>query len=49
MSAAGLELEGEPSRYTEEEYGSPGAHWQTKDPDGNFVYFDATDAELRTR
>lgn len=47
MSAAGLTLEGEPARYTEEEFGSaPGAHWQTKDPDGNVVYFDTTDPEL---
>ena len=47
MSAAGLTLEGEPTRYTEEEFGSaPGAHWQTRDPDGNVVYFDTTDPEL---
>ena len=46
LSATGLELEGEPVRYTEEEYGSAGAHWQTRDPDGNQVYFDTTDDEL---
>ena len=47
MSAAGLTLEGEPTRYTEEEFGgAPGAHWQTKDPDGNVVYIDTTDPEL---
>jgi hypothetical protein len=45
MTAAGLALEGEPAHYTEEEYGSAGAHWQTKDPDGNVVYFDTTDPE----
>ena len=27
MTAAGLELEGKPVRYTEEEFGSPGAHY----------------------
>ena len=41
-----MSLESEPTRYTAEEFGSPGAHWQTKDPDGNVVYFDTTDAEL---
>jgi catechol 2,3-dioxygenase-like lactoylglutathione lyase family enzyme len=48
LSAAGLELEGEPTRYTSEEMGGPasGAHWNTKDPDGNVVYFDTTDPEL---
>lgn len=46
MSAAGLSPPGEPVRYTEEEFGSPGAHWQTQDPDGNVVYFDTTDPEL---
>lgn len=45
MTAAGLELEGKPERYSAEEYGSPGAHWRTKDPDGNVVYFDTTDPE----
>ena len=46
MSAAGLELDGEPVRYTKEEFGQPGGHWQTKDPEGHFVYFDTTDPEL---
>ena len=48
MTAAGLELEGEPTRYTSEEMGgsAPGAHWSTRDPDGNVVYFDTTDPEL---
>lgn len=45
LSGTGLALEGEPARYTAEEYGAPGAHWQTRDPDGNVVYFDTTDAE----
>jgi len=27
MTAAGLELEGKPVRYTEEEFGPPGAHY----------------------
>ena len=35
-----------PARYGGEEFNSaPGAHWQTKDPDGNVVYFDTTDPE----
>jgi catechol 2,3-dioxygenase-like lactoylglutathione lyase family enzyme len=46
LGDAGFVLEGEPARYDKEEYGSPGAHWQTKDPDGNVVYFDTTDPEL---
>ncbi len=46
MAAAGLELEGEPVGYTKEEFGQPGGHWQTKDPEGNVVYFDTTDPEL---
>lgn len=46
LSATGLSPEGEPSRYGGEEFNSaPGAHWQTKDPDGNVVYFDTTDPE----
>jgi catechol 2,3-dioxygenase-like lactoylglutathione lyase family enzyme len=46
LSDAGLTPEGDPARYTEEEFGVPGAHWQTKDPDGNVVYFDTSDPEL---
>lgn len=46
LSETGLPLEGEPARYTAEEFGTPGAHWQTRDPDGNQVYFDTTDEEL---
>jgi|TARA_B100000315_G_scaffold190887_1_gene181021 hypothetical protein len=48
MTATGLELQGEPTRYTSEEMGGsgPGAHWNTRDPDGNVVYFDTTDPEL---
>lgn len=50
LKTAGFELEGEPTRYTSEEMGgsAPGKHWQTKDPDGNVVYFDTTDPELIT-
>lgn len=44
--AAGLVADGEPTRYTEEDFGVPGAHWQTHDPDGNVVYFDTSDPEL---
>ena len=41
-----LNLPGEAIRYTEAEYGTDGAHWQSKDPEGNVVYFDTTDQEL---
>lgn len=48
MKASGFELEGEPVRYTEEELrgSAPGAHWKTRDPDSNVVYFDTKDPEL---
>ncbi len=46
MQSSGFELEGNPARYTEEEFGMPGAHWSTRDPDGNVVYFDTSDQEL---
>ena len=46
MTASGLKLEGEPTRYTKEQFDQPGMHWQTKDPEGNVVYFDTTDPEL---
>lgn len=45
LTASGWELEGEPARYTKEEMGAPGAHWRTKDPGGNLIYFDTTEAE----
>jgi catechol 2,3-dioxygenase-like lactoylglutathione lyase family enzyme len=45
LQTAGLDLEGNPETYTSDEYGSPGAHWRTRDPDGNVVYFDTTEAE----
>ena len=45
LQAAGLDLEGNPETYTSEEYGSPGAHWRTRDPDGNVVYFDTSEPE----
>jgi len=46
LTPLGFSLEGEPSTYTEEEFGMPGAHWNTRDPDGNVVYFDTADVEL---
>jgi len=46
LKTLNIPLEGEPSRYTEEEYGLPGAHWETRDPDGNVVYFDTSDPEI---
>jgi hypothetical protein len=48
MKAADFELEGEPVRYRSDEMdgSAPGAHWNTKDPDGNVVYFDTSDPEL---
>ena len=48
MKACGFELEGQPERYTSEDMGgnAPGAHWNTRDPDGNVVYFDTSDPEL---
>ena len=47
MKTSGFKLEGEPERYSGEEFNSPpGAHWTTRDPDGNVVYFDTTDPEL---
>ncbi len=49
LKSAGFELDGEPTRYTAEEFGDgPGAHWNTNDPDGNVVYFDTPDKELIT-
>ena len=45
LLAVGFDLGGTPARYTEEEFGLPGAHWQTSDPDGNVVYFDTSDPE----
>ncbi len=48
LHANGFELVGEPSTYSEEETGVRGMHWQTKDPDGNVVYFDTTDPEQIT-
>ncbi|MBT3427027.1 MAG: hypothetical protein HOL98_16405 [Gammaproteobacteria bacterium] len=48
MIANGFELEGEPATYSQDETGLPGMHWQTKDPDGNVVYFDTTEPEQIT-
>ena len=36
----GIEVVGSPEPYTAEKMGSDGMHWNTRDPDGNVVYFD---------
>ena len=45
LMSADQPCEGQPQRYTKEEFGSPGMHWRTRDPDGHVVYFDTTDSE----
>ena len=47
LKNAGFKLEGDPSTYAPGDMGPiAGAHWKTRDPDGNVVYFDTTDSEL---
>ena len=46
LRGTGLALAGAPERYSAEDFGNPGAHWQTRDPDGNVVYFDTSDPEI---
>ncbi len=41
----GIDVEGEPRTYTKAQMGCDGADWNTKDPDGNLVYFDTTEDE----
>lgn len=50
LKGAGFELEGEPETYEGEEFNMDegGAHWQTKDLDGNVVYFDTAASERLT-
>ena len=38
----GISAEGAPEAYTADQMGSDGRHWNTRDPDGNVVYFDTT-------
>lgn len=45
FKAQGIEVEGEPRTYTKAEMGCDGTDWTTKDPEGNLVYFDTTEAE----
>ncbi len=47
MKAAFPDLDGEPERYTAEQYGAtaPGECWSTRDPDGNEIFFDTNETE----
>ena len=45
LKEKGLTVEGAPELYKEDAMGADGAHWNTRDPEGNVVYFDTTTAE----
>ena len=48
MSTQLPELEGEPERYSAEQYDATadGACWMTHDPDGNGIFFDTNETEM---